>query len=209
MTDVVFLPTSLLFMLGVHEMGHATLASLSGAQDVRLGLYRRTPNGGTEIGWADWREDSVSPFGNALAHIGGVLFTRGWVEASDCLVRNVRMPEFTERFLSLTFVLSHFDFPRYVLQDGLVNLFGSSGSDIDGFVTQIAGRKAVWRSVTYAALLAVAAVDLVSDWDRIVRHWGVLGGRPYERLSGHTQPRFMFDPFLTTNGVGLHTVVSW
>jgi len=178
LTDVIYLAPSFLTMLWVHETGHFTMAVLSGAQDPRMGLYRVEKVGpystNTQFGWMDWKKGSLSPLGSALTDIGGVLFSRGLAEGSDAFVKAVRIPDWEERFFSMTYIISRFDYPRYVLQDAILNLSGRSGSDIDDFVTDVAGRRAGWRVLAYSALLTIATVDIVLDWNRISMHWNSL-----------------------------------
>lgn len=141
-----------------------------------------------------------------MTDIGGVLFSRGLAEGSDAFVKAVHLPDWGERFFSMTFILSRFDFPRYVLQDALLNLAGRSGSDIDNFVTVVAGRKDGWRVLTYTALLTLATVDIVLDWNRISMHWKALRGRSiYEK---ENTAAIRLEPFYYPGafGVTLHAV---
>lgn len=164
LTNVVsFLPSAMLVM-SIHETGHVSFAKLFGAKNARWGIYRRTPEGGTAYGWADYDKTNLSSLGLAFTNIGGVLFSRGWAEGSDYFVSTVHTPAWVQQFFSMTFLMARIDFPRYVLQDALINLFDSKGSDIDEFVTALAGRNTGRRTLAYTALLAVAVVDLVYDW---------------------------------------------
>jgi hypothetical protein len=209
LTDAAFVVPSSLLLLWVHESGHAAFALAGGAEDVRIGLYRETGKGETQLGWATWRANSLSSFGTALAHAGGVMFSRGWAEGSHALVKNVPLPGWGQRFFSMMFMMSRLDFPRYVLQDAILNLIEVRGSDIDGLVTEIAGRYTGMRTLTYLVLLGIATVDLVFDWDRIRLHWSILGGEHYNGDEGGQQHRVTVRPILTYCGVGMSLNVAF
>jgi hypothetical protein len=211
LTDAAYIVPSFLTMLWVHEAGHYTFAVLCGAQNPRMGVYRVThePAASTQyqLGWTDWKEGSLSSFGLGLVDIGGVVFSRGLAEGSDAFVKAVHLPDWGERFFSMTFILSRFDFPRYVLQDALLNLAGRSGSDIDDFVTVVAGTKTGWRVLTYTALLTIGTVDIVLDWDRISMHWNSLGGKTiYHEEAGSS---LQLHPFFFAGTVGVNLQASW
>jgi hypothetical protein len=207
-TDAVYVVPSFLTMLCVHEFGHYLLASVFGAEDVRIGLYRKTPTE-TQLGWNDWEQGSLSSFGNAVANGGGVVFSRGLAEGSHLFVHSVRLPGWGQRFFSMTFILSRFDFPRYVLQDATLNLFDKRGDDIDKVVTEIAGHKTGWRTVTYSALLALATIDVILDWDRISMHWKALGGTPYDFGNPEEVSQVKVRPFLDGHSAGISMHVMW
>lgn len=208
LTDVVCFAPSLVMLLGIHELGHATFASLAGAYDVKIGLYKRKPNGGVMIGWAEWR-GNLSSFETALADGGGVIFSRGLAEGSHLLVTNISLPSWGQRFFSMTFLMSRIDFPRYVLQDALLNLFDRKGSDFDGVVTAIAGRDTGPRTWTYAAFLCIASVDLAFDWDRIVLHWKSLTGQPILSAEPQTSSNVQVRPFFDPHQYGLSLHATW
>jgi hypothetical protein len=209
LTDAAFVVPSSLLLLWVHESGHAAFALAGGAEDVRIGLYRETGKGETQLGWATWRANSLSSFGTALAHAGGVVFSRGWAEGSHALVKNVSLPGWGQRFFSMMFMMSRFDFPRYVLQDAILNLIEVKGSDIDGLVTEIAGQRTGMRTLTYMVLLGIAAVDLVFDWDRVSLHWSILGGKHYDPAQAQLMHRFSVRPDVTYSGVAMSMSLTW
>jgi hypothetical protein len=202
---VLLVPSSFLVIMN-HELGHFTLASVFGAQNARFGLSRAKPNGGRQIGWTQWNGD-LGHFGNSSALLGGVLFSRGLAEGSDCIIRHADLPPWVQCFFSMTFIFGRFDFARYVLNDAIVVLSGKRGSDIDYFVTQIAGHDNGARFLTYTALFAVATVDLVLDWDRVVLHWNILGGKPYT----DTRSRAHIDihPSVQYGSIGMSARVVW
>ncbi len=211
LTDAVYLAPSFLTMLWVHETGHFTMAALCGARNPKMGLYRVVDvspySTQTEIGWMDWKKGSLSPFGSALTDLGGVLFSRGLAEGSDAFARAVKMPDWGERFFSMTYIISRFDFPRYVLQDAFLNLSGRSGSDIDDFVTVVAGNEDGWRVLAYTALLTLATVDIVLDWNRISMHWNSLLGKSI--YSSEDRTSFRVEPFCSAGGFGVMLQGSW
>jgi hypothetical protein len=207
-TDVVYVMPLLFGMLWAHECGHYFFASVFGAEDVRIGLYRKTPTE-TQLGWADWKQGSLSPFGSAVANGGGVVFSRGLAEGSHLFVHSVRLPGWGQRFFSMTFILSRFDFPRYVLQDATLNLFDKRGDDIDKVVTEIAGHKTGWRTVTYSAVLALATIDVILDWDRISMHWKALGGTSYDFENAEEVGQVKVRPFLGSSSFGISMQVIW
>jgi hypothetical protein len=208
LTDVIsFLPAGFI-VIAVHELGHATMATLGGASNVKIGLFRRKLNGGIAIGWTNYR-GNLSPFQTELFDAGGVLFSRGLAESTHLLVSKVAMPNWSQRFFSMIFIFSRFDFPRYVLQDALINLIDKKGSDMDLLVTQISGRETGWRTITYTLLLGMATVDLICDWDRISDHWNNLRGKPYpmhKYRSGHT---IRIQPIYHQGEYGIGLFASW
>lgn len=203
-TDVACFVPSLATMIIIHALGHAAAAAVMGGREIRFGMIRDKPSGsGVQIGWTHWREGSLSSFGTALADAGGVMFTRGLAEGSHLVVTSIPMPGWGQRFFAMTFIMSRFDFPRYILQDAMLNLFDRRGSDMDGLVTEIAGRETGARTLTYAVLLGLAVVDLVFDWDRVALHWGILGGAPHHPREPDTGYRFRITPDWTRQGVAL------
>lgn len=211
LTDAVYLVPSFLTMLWVHETGHFTMATLCGADNPRMGLYRVVHETPTEteyeIGWADWKKGSLSSFGSAMTDIGGVLFSRGLAEGSDAFVKAIRLPNWGERFFSMTYIIGRFDFPRYVLQDALLNMAGKSGSDIDDFVTAVAGNHDGWRFLTYSALLALATIDIVLDWNRISMHWNSLLGRSIS--TDYKASTVSLKPFYYPGAFGITLHAAW
>jgi hypothetical protein len=199
---VLIVPSSLLLLID-HEFGHYVIASIFGAQNVRVGLH--IVNGS---GWTEWSND-LGRFGNSAACLGGVLFSRGLAEGSDCMIRHTNLPPWGQRFFSMTFIIGRFDFAQYVLQDGFKNLSGKSGSDIDIFVTQIAGHNNNSRFFTYSTLFAIAALDLVLDWDRIVMHWNILKGKSYTNKSIDSHAQLSINPYFTYGSIGISTKVVW
>jgi hypothetical protein len=180
LTDVVmFVPASVLFLMN-HELGHYTMASAFGGHNVRFGLIRTRPDGGHQLGWTDW-DNPLSGTGTTFAALGGVVFSRGLAEGTDCLVKNVSMPPWTQRFFSITFLLGRFDFARYVLMDALEDLGGRQGSDMATVARQIGGTDGGSRAIVYVAMAGIAVVDLLLDWDRIAMYWGIVTGTPYHR----------------------------
>jgi hypothetical protein len=204
---VVFIPASVLFLMN-HELGHYTFASLWGAENARFGLIRKRPDGGHQLGWTEWQGD-LGGVGNSCAFLGGVIFSRGLAEGSDLLARSVPLPNMIQRFFSITYLLGRFDLARYVLTDGLVNLGGGQGSDIDHFVTQMAGAEGAGRVLTYAVLAGIAVVDLVLDWDRVTMHWGVVTGTPYGSTHDGSHARIGVAPIIVGDAPGLHISVTW
>jgi hypothetical protein len=203
LTNVAYIAPSFLILLPIHELGHCTFAYLGGAEDVRFGLHR-----GHSFGWADWKGNLPGVW-DPLTQLGGVLFTRGLAEGTDCLIRNTNMPNWAQRFFSMMFLESRLDFPRYVLLDATLNLFNSKGSDFDQFVTDVAGRKTGWRTLTYSVLIAACAFDLIWDWDRIVRHWNVLAGKPYRDVKSASQSHLRLRPLLSNGTLGLVASFAW
>jgi hypothetical protein len=179
-TDVaLFVPASILFIMN-HELGHYAMASAFGGHNVRFGLVRTKADGGHQLGWTDW-DNSLSGTGTTFAALGGVVFSRGLAEESDCLVKNVSMPPWTQRFFSITFLLGRFDFARYVLMDALEDLGGRQGSDMATVARQIGGVDGGSRAIVYVAMAGIALADLLLDWDRVAVYWGILTGTPYHR----------------------------
>ncbi len=199
---MLIVPSSVLVIIN-HEFGHYAMASIFGAQDVRFGLHRNN-----QIGWTQWNDD-LGRFGNSAAFLGGVLFSRGLAEGSNCIIRHTNLPPWGQRFFSMTFISGRFDFARYVLTDAIVDLSGKRGSDIDMFVTQIAGHNDGSRFLTYTALFAIATLDLVLDWNRVVMHWNILEGKSYanKNIESHTQ--INIHPSVTYGSVGISAGVIW
>jgi hypothetical protein len=198
---VELVPSGFLIIIN-HEFGHYAMASIFGAQNARFGLSRRKPNGGRQIGWTEWSND-LGGFGNSCAHLGGVLFSRGLAEGSDCLIHHTSLPPWAQRFFSMTFIFGRFDFARYVLNDALVELSGKQGSDISKLVTQIAGQNAGSRFLTYTALFAIATFDLVFDWNRVVMHWNILEGKWYANKSLYSHTQISIHPYFAYGSIGI------
>ncbi len=208
LTDaLLFTPSAILF-LGVHEIGHSSVASIFGGHDVRFGLIRTAPNGNHQLGWTDWSND-IGHTGKSFTFLSGVLFTRGLAEGSDLVVRDIPLPRWGQRFFSMTFLLGRFDFPRYVVMDALVNTFGRPGSDINFFVKEVAGQNSVSRVLVYGALLGLATVDLVLDWNRISTHWQILTGKtPIQSPLGYRQT-LRIHPLLSSRYQGVCLQLSF
>jgi hypothetical protein len=203
---VVLVPSAIMVLLN-HELGHYTVASLFGAHNARFGIVRSKPEGGHQLGWTDW-DNKIGSAGTAFAALGGVVFSRGLAEGSDCLLKNVTLPTWMQRFFSITFILGRFDFSRYVLNDALVSLFGHRGSDIDIFVSEVAGQDGGGNVFLYAALLGIAAVDLILDWDRIALHWGIITGAPYQPTTV-AAAQLRVSPSITARGFGMQLGFTW
>ena len=83
-------------------------------------------------------------------------------------------------------------------------MFDKEGSDIDNFVTVIAGENTGSRTLTYALLLAITIFDVVMDWDRITLHWNILDGRQYHPIKSSNVTRLRISPFSSENTVGIN-----
>lgn len=175
---IVFVPAFLSVMI-FHEIGHYSMAKISGANDVKIGLYKSSPDGGFSIGWSEMN-DTLSSFRNAIYNFGGVLFSRGFSELSRITINSNVFPTAINRYFAMTYLIGRFDYSRYVLQDALINLFGATGSDMDNFVTELAGESTGWRTLTYASLLTIGVLDLVWGWQEIEYHWALLTGSEYK-----------------------------
>jgi hypothetical protein len=205
-TDVaLFVPASLLFIMN-HELGHYTVASAFGGHNVRFGLIRTRADGGHQLGWTDW-DNPLSGTGTAFAALGGVLFSRGLAEGSDCLVTLVAMPPWTQRFFSITFLLGRFDFARYVLMDALEDLGGRQGSDMATVARQIGGADGGSRGIVYVAMAGIALADLLLDWDRVAMYWGILTGTPYHR--SRETSRIQISPLFAGGQAGVSLTLEW
>jgi len=175
---IVFVPAVITF-IGVHEIGHYSMAKVFGADDVKFGLFRRKINGGLQIGWTQLN-GNISTFGHSVFSFGGVLFTRGFAEISNAVVNSDLLPTSVNRYFSMTYILGRFDISRYVFQDALLNMFGKRGSDIDALVTDIAGESTGIRTLTYVSMLALSVLELVFNWEGIERHWSILTGKEFK-----------------------------
>ena len=199
---VVLFPSTVVWILN-HELGHYTIATLGGAENARLGFYRSNPLGGGSLGWMDW-DNKIPRFAHAGTMLGGVAFSRGLAEGLDVLARKTTLPRWSQAFVATTFLLGRFDFARYVFFDALHEVVGRPGSDIDYFVTDIAGQKSGARIATYAVLLGLATVDLICDWDRICVYWRILGGDEYPYKTSSEHASISVSPCFVAGGVGVH-----
>lgn len=207
MDAVSVVPAGFLWLMN-HELGHYTFASISGAKNPRIGIWKAKPEGGFMLGWTEW-DNQLSDGGNAATSLGGVVFSRGLAEGVDLLTSNVRMPSWSQPFLATMFILGRFDFARYVLFDALHNVMGSPGSDIDAFVTSVAGEEGFGRVFTYGVLLTVATLDLVWDWDRISVYGHILGGDDYPYAGSGVQARLTITPVVVGRAAGIHMTFAW
>jgi hypothetical protein len=203
LTNIAYLAPAFLTWNMIHELGHYSIASAFGADNVRMGLYKKS-EGQVSIGWYNYKKGSMNKFGTALTNIGGVLFSRGLAECSDLFLKNVSMPNWGQRYFSMMFIISRFDMPRYILQDALLNFFDKEGSDIDNFVTVISGKNTGSRTLIYALLLTVTTFDLVMDWDRITIHWNILDGRQYHPVKSSNITRLRISPYYSKNTIGIN-----
>lgn len=209
LTDAAcFLPAALL-VGSIHETGHIAIARLFGATNARWGFYREMPNGSIQYGWADYDTANLSSFGKASAHLGGVLFTRGFAEGAHHIVSDLNAPVWIQQLFSIAFLIARFDMPRYVLQDAVLNFLDNKGSDIDDCVTVVCGRGTVARTLAYSTLLAIATVDLVCDWSRIRRHWAVLGGNKYHHDDVSSQTQVSLRPYVAQKTLGVSIAITW
>lgn len=206
-SDAVLLAPSAIMVLLNHELGHYTVASLFGAHNARFGLVRSKPEGGHQLGWTDW-DNSLGSTGTAFAALGGVVFSRGLAEGSDCLIKHVTLPTWIQRFFSITYILGRFDFARYVLNDALVSLSGHPGSDIDIVVSEVVGQDGGGNAFVYAALLGIAVADLVLDWDSVALHWGIITGTPYHPPTA-AAAQLKITPCVTSRGFGMQLGFTW
>ncbi len=175
LNDVIVLAPALLSVMIFHEVGHYSMAKISGASDIKIGLYKSNPDGGYSIGWSEMN-DTLPSFGNTIYNFGGVLFSRGFSELSRLTINSNIFPTAINRYFAMTYLIGRFDYSRYVLQDALINLFGGTGSDMDNIVTEIAGKSTGWRTITYASLLTIGVLDLVWGWEDIEHYWALLVG---------------------------------
>jgi hypothetical protein len=204
---VVLVPAGVLWLMD-HELGHLTMASIAGAKNPRMGIWKEKPEGGFMLGWTEW-DNQLSNAGTAATSIGGVVFTRGLAEGVDLLTSNVRIPSWLQPFMAMTFTLGRFDFARYVLFDALHNIGGSPGSDIDAFVTAVAGEEGFGRVLTYGALLTIATLDLVWDWERVSVYGHILGGDDCPYPAGGSKAHISVAPCVVGGRVGVHASFSW
>ena len=204
---VVVVPAGVLWLLN-HELGHFTIASIAGAKNPRMGIWKKKPEGGFMLGWTEW-DGALSDGGTAASALGGVVFSRGLAEGVDLLTSNVRMPSWSQPFLAMTFILGRFDFARYVLFDALHNVMGSTGSDIDSFVTAVAGDEGIGRVLTYGALLTIATLDLVWDWTRISIYGHMLGGDDYPYPEPGSHSSLSIAPSVIGRVPGIHVSFCW
>jgi hypothetical protein len=207
-SDLLFVaPAGILFLLN-HELGHYAVASLAGASNVRMGLMRTGPEGNHKLGWSDW-SGQMSHLGRSSAFLGGVAFSRGLAEGIDWFEQGVTLSRLGQRFFSMLFLMTRFDFSRYVVLDALVSSLRRPGSDINFFVTELAGRGTVKRTLVYGALLGVALVDLIQDWERIGVHWNVVTGGDIRASHALSQLHIHVRPAFTSRSLALRIDGSW
>ncbi len=70
------------------------------------------------------------------------------------------------------------------------------GSDIDDFVTVIAGHETNKRTITCLSLIALSVMDLVLNWDTISKHWSIITGQPYTESHEVSKVKFKFNAFI-------------
>ncbi len=190
---VAFLP-ALVTTIGFHEFGHYAVAKAVGAKNASFGLFRKKPNGGFQLGWTHVY-DTLSSFKTSMVDIGGVIFSRGMSEIMNIAVNSKVFPKSINIFFSITYLMERIDFPRYVIQDALLNMGDKKGSDIDDFVTAIAGHRTSKRTITYLSLIALSVVDLVLDWNTISKYWSIITGQPYTESHEVSKVKFRFNAF--------------
>lgn len=113
--------------------------------------------------------------------MGGVIGSRALAELADVGIRNLPLPMLGQKFLSWLYLVGRLDFPTYVLRNFLSAKDRPGGQDIEQFVLIVAGKdNNGGRLLTYTGLLLLAGVDIYFDWERMGRHFKVLGGYEYE-----------------------------
>lgn len=197
---LVFFPASFLWVT-VHETGHLFFARLFGDDTARFSFYKNDEKG-FSIGRFEYDKTKMGAWGNAAISIGGVGFSRGLAELSDIGIRKYPLPPLSQKLLSMTFILSRFDFPSYVFRNAFWAPRDHPQQDIEQFVFTISGDNDLARIGLYGSLLGLATLDLMLDWSRISTHFHVLRGKPYQRKTRYPEHHLSLQ--YSPSGLQLH-----
>lgn len=199
--------------VGLHELGHYTVANLAGARHVEM-VFLTTYNDEFLVAANLIDTTGLTDFDNAAIGLAGVGTTRLMAESAHLIStvyeNDTTCPGFIRQTLSGLYLFGRFDFPLYVLQDATLNLAGEPGSDIDHVVTAVAGKGTWGRVAVYGGLLAVAGLDLWLDRNRILYHIDVLSGDP---SPGNDEADGLFGfevrPALAPDFLGIQLAAHW
>ena len=177
--------------------------NFGGIENIRFGLQN-----GKSLEWTNWKVN-LSGVSAPFTNFGTALFTTELTEGKDYLVRNVSIPNWTQRYFSMIFLGAGPDVPRCVLLDASQNIFNSKNADFDDFVTYVAGPKTSWRTLTYSAHITSSILDLVLDWDRIYQHWEIPKYWPFSKVTLFSYSQLKVHPFWGNNTIGFNATIKW
>ncbi len=116
---------SLFVMLNVHEIGHTVFARLFGDSGASYALYRLHPDGRVAcigcIGCNVYDETKISPFGNSVVALGGLIFSQGLALALLWSKSKTKKSWLIGRFIDVLIAVCVFDAVFQVAQGIIVN----------------------------------------------------------------------------------------
>ena len=113
---------SVFVMINVHELGHTVFARLFGDTDAFYALYKLHPDGSVAcIGCNVYDETKISPFGNSVVALGGLIFSQGLALALLWYKSKTKKNGLIGRFIGVLIAVCVFDAVFQVAQGIIVN----------------------------------------------------------------------------------------
>jgi hypothetical protein len=163
-------------MINNHEIGHTVFARISGDKDAHYSLIKRE---------AFFDYTKLSRYENAIVPLGGILFSELLAEGSDLLNRNVAMPEWMHRLLSVTYFIAKADILMQTEQlwenSHFYNKMKKSGapcgSDFVDFSFYISNGNRSGFNCLRIGLTSIGILDMAFSWNKIKRNWQIATGK--------------------------------
>ena len=170
---LLFVPVFLLGFTVVHEVGHTVLARLLGDPAATFHLYKITRTS-LCLGCSIYDETKLTPFGNLLVSIGGLLFTQGTAILILFLARRAALGTFCRRLLiGCGLAFAFLDVPVQVVQGlsaKVAQQSGLTGVDLADFLYLSSRQTGISPTYLKVGLLLVALVYLVVVYRWRPRH---------------------------------------
>jgi hypothetical protein len=162
-------PIFLLSFVVLHEVGHTVLARLLGDPDSVFYLVQIDPDGeGACLGCNIYDHTQLSPAGNFVVSLGGLLFTQATALVALFLIPKVTMRSKARRFLSaIALGFAFLDVPVQVIQGLLYDLEQNTfPTNVDLMDAMLLASRATGASqaVLKAILVVLAVAYLVIFW---------------------------------------------
>ncbi len=147
---------SVLVMINVHELGHTVFARLFGDSGASYALYRLRPDGRVAcIGCNVYDETKISPFGNGVVALGGLIFSQGLALALLWSKSKIKKNGLIGRFIGVLIAVCVFDAVFQVAQGIIVNTAQQTA------FTRVDMADFIWLVTRHAQVSPVAVKSLV------------------------------------------------
>jgi len=178
-TAALFIPAGLV-MINNHEVGHTVIAFAAGDKNAHYSLFGRES-------FFDYTK--LSRLDNALAPMGGVIFSELLAQGCDYLNGTVAMPDFMHRFLSVMYLIGKFDMLMQTEEmwtnshryKDMKESGAPCGTDFVDFSFYLSNGNRDGFNSLRIGLNSLSVLSWYFSWNTIKKNWDIVTGKKIYR----------------------------